>query len=160
MASRKIVILMLSIAVVALATLIPIAILESLRTPDWQSELRQYIDNSTNTRIQRVWVAEASSVGQFPSDELIAVPAGWTWQGIDRKPPPGRVLCIRLEISQGMGPGGVFITERILLGDHDDGLWHIGWVAYEFDPGMGEAEREAIFDQMGCDRWTETFMSD
>jgi hypothetical protein len=152
---RKIaVVLTLSVAVM-LATLVPIVILESRRMPDWQSTLVQYLEASQGplTDIPIVWVAQAQSVYQFPAEEMVAVPTDWMWQGIEIIPPPDRIYCVRLERPAEWKLASQVLDEGLLVGYHDDGLHHAGWIVHEFRAGVSQGEREELFAKMGCDQW-------
>lgn len=156
MRSRKIIILTLTLTVV-LVTLIPLRILESRRTPDWQSELNQYFELSDIPRqdASHVWVAEARQVNPFPPELLHAVPMNWTWQSIATIPPPTKIRCIRLDEP---GDTGSELSERtanlqLLVGYHDDGLWRSGWLVHEFRGDVSTPVRLELFARLGCIDW-------
>ena len=147
MRSRKILALAL-FAATLLVVLIPVAIFESRRTPDWQAEFERYLETSETfvADDQLVEVAEARHPEYFDTQLLIAVPTGWPWGGID-VPPPEKVRCIRIE----EGPD----SEYLLIGYHSDGLWHVGWLVHEFCVYASEEEQQALLANLGCDSWVE-----
>ena len=151
--SRKIIALAL-FTVVLLAISIPLAILESRRTPDWQSELSRYLEISSVSvdDIQLIEVAEAQRPERFAAQMLKAVPAGWPWQGIYRIPLPERAQCIRIE-RQGQGSTPPSISEYLIIGYHSDGLWRTGWLVHEFREGVSEGQQRALLAEMGCSNW-------
>jgi hypothetical protein len=155
MSSRKIAILLTLSATAVIATLLPILLLESQRTPDWQSSLREYLQVShiPATNIQLTWVAEAQHVDRFPADDLVAVPTEWVWQSVDIAPPPDRVRCIRFERRGEWKTAQRIPDEHLVLGHHDDGLYHVGWIVYTFQPTVSLEEREELFARLGCDQW-------
>ncbi|MGD1994407.1 MAG: hypothetical protein PVI59_14535 [Anaerolineae bacterium] len=158
MTPRKIVILLSLSVTVVVATLLPIAILESRRTPDWQSSVNQYLEVSDIPlmSIHFMWVAEAQHVDRFPTDALVAVPTEWMWQSIDHIPPPERVRCIRFETRGGWKSARQAAAEHLVVGYHDDKLYHAGWIVHTFRPGVSPGEREELFTEMGCDHWERT----
>jgi hypothetical protein len=147
-------ILILVVGVVA-AIIIPIVLLESRRTPGWQAALEQYLEASdlNPQDIQSEWAAEARAVDCFPSEMTSPVPTGWTWEGVAEVPSPERARCIRLERREGKTDQRA-LDEHLVVGYHDDGLYHAGWLVHEFRPDVSQAEREAWFVNMGCRRWT------
>jgi len=149
MGTRRILALALALAVVV-AVLAPIALLEARRTPDWQSELQQYL-GASGIVVSRfdVWAAEAQRVDVFPAEVLAAQAIDWPWQGVQQIPPAERVRCLRLE-----GPGAGDEVD-LLAGYHHDGLWRVGWLVYEFREGV---DAQAVFDEMGCQRWEAVVM--
>jgi hypothetical protein len=157
--SRKIVALLAVFAAVLLVIFIPLGILESRRTPDWQLELGRYLAVSgvSVADIRLVEVAEAGRPGQFAAQMLKPVPAGWTWQGIDRIPPPERVRCIRMA-GRGQAERETArptIYRVLLIGYHSDGLWHAGWLVHQFREDVSEEERQVLLAKLGCDDWVE-----
>ena len=82
MRSRKIMALALFVMML-LVILIPLIILESCRTPDWQAEFDRYLEASETSVAddQLVEVAEAQHPEYFDAQLLIAVPTGWPWGG-------------------------------------------------------------------------------
>jgi hypothetical protein len=140
-----------------IVTLVPLAILESRRTPDWLYELSRYLANTGSSveAIRLAEMAEAQHPEQFAAQMLIAAPVGWPWQGIDRIPPPEKVRCIRIEGQgrAGWGSTGQAITERLLVGYHSDGLWHTGWLVHRFREGVSDAAQQALLAKMGCKQW-------
>lgn len=147
--SRKIVI-GVAMALVLLAVFIPLSILESRRTPDWQSELSRYLEISGIAQdVQRVQVAEAQYPGQFSAQKLKAVPVSWVWQGITRIPLPTAIHCVRIK---GRDEAG---SANLLVGYHNDGLWRAGWLVHEFQKGVNETEQQDILAKLGCTTWVE-----
>lgn len=143
---------------VLLATLAFVGVLESHRTPDWQIAFTQYLQTAENETppqaIRSVWSAEAQRPDQFPVKRLLAVPTGWTWQNIEI-PLPERVRCLRLEL-QGEADDtstGQVVYEYLLVGYHNDGLWHVGWLVHEFRGNVGVAEQQELVAQLGCNQW-------
>jgi len=134
--------------VVLMVILFPLGILESRRTPDWQSELSRYLEISgvPVEDIQLVEVAEAQRPEQF-AVQTLTVPTSWTWQGIDRIPLPEWVHCIRIERrgQAGLGTAQPSISEYLLIGYHSDELWRTGWLAHDFE----EAERRRTASLIG-----------
>jgi len=155
MSSRKVVIALIISVVAVLVTLTPIMILESRRTPDWQSALTQYLKVSEVylTHIQTVWAVEAQDVDQLPAAMLLAVPTEWTWESIEQIPPPERIRCIRLERREGGKTARQTLNEPLVISYHDDGLYRSGWVVHEFRAGVSKGEREELFAKMGCSHW-------
>ena len=147
MRSRKIVALALLLATL-LVILIPLIILESRRTPDWQAEFGRYLETSETyvADDQLVEVAEAQHPEYFDAQLLIAVPTGWPWGGID-VPPPEKVRCIRI----GEEPD----SQYLLIGYHSDGLWHMGWLVHEFCVYVSEENQRALLAKLGCVSWME-----
>jgi hypothetical protein len=161
MLSRKILVLSLTLIVVS-AVFIPIAVLESKRTPDWQTELMQYLSASgVAAKHVQVWVAEARRVNTFSDDLLIAAPTGWPWQGIEQIPRADKIWCLRLKTP----PEYKSETEQqgieydLLASYHDDGLWRVGWLVHEFRPDVGKDQRQALFSKIGCHQWQEVSIS-
>jgi hypothetical protein len=147
------------IAAVLLVVLIPLGLLESRRTPDWQFELSRYLKLSgvSVEDIQHVEVAEAQRPGQFAVQLLQAVLYGGTWQGIDRIPRPDRVRCIRIE-RQGLAGHGTAppsISEYLLMGYHSDDLWRAGWIVHQFREGVSEGEQQVLLAKLVCNNWVE-----
>lgn len=153
MRSRKILALALFVATL-FAVLIPVVILESRRTPDWQTEFERYLETSETSVAddQRVEVAEAQHPEHFDAQLLIAVPTGWPWGGID-VPPPEKVRCVRIEEEEGPD------SQYLLVGYHSDGLWHVGWLVHEFCVYASEEQQQALLAELGCDDWVETSIS-
>jgi len=147
MQSRKIVALALFVTML-LVILIPLVILESRRTPDWQAEFERYLEISETSVAdgQLVEVAEAQHPEYFDAQLLIDVPTGWSWGGID-VPFPEKVRCIRIEEEPD--------SQYLFIGYHDDGLWHVGWLVHEFCEYVGKEERQALLTKLGCDSWVE-----
>ena len=147
MRSRKIIALALLLATL-LVILIPLIILESRRTPDWQAEFERYLETSETSVAddQLVEVAEAQHPEHFDAQLLIAVPTGWPWGGID-VPPPEKVRCIRI----GEEPD----RRYLLIGYHSDGLWHMGWLVHEFCVYVSEETQQALLAKLGCVSWME-----
>jgi hypothetical protein len=158
MRSRKIKASALFLALL-LIILIPIVILESRRTPDWQAEFVRYLGISETSVAddQLVEVAEAQHPEQFDAQLLIAVPTGWPWGGID-VPLPEKVWCIRIEEEQ-TGPVPQPISQYLLVGYHSDGLWHVGWLVHEFCEYVSEEEQQVLLAKLGCNDWSETPIS-
>lgn len=154
--SRKVILVLALSLVVVLATLIPVVVLESRRTPDWVSSLKRYLDDSGThpAEIRSVWVSEAAHAERFPAEMLTPVPADWMWQSVDHIPPPGRVRCVRLEIRGGGWKSAMRAADQdLVLGYHDDGLYLAGWIVHTFRPGTSRNEREELFARMVCDSW-------
>jgi hypothetical protein len=157
MMSRMIMALTL-ITAVLFVVLIPLGIFESRRTPDWQSELSQYLEISgvSMKDIHLVEVAEAQRPGQFAVQMLQAVPTG-TWEGIDRIPLPEMVRCIRIERQRQAEQGIALpsIGKYLLIGYHSDDLWRSGWLVHEFREGVSEGEQQVLMANLGCNDWVE-----
>ncbi|MBN2392863.1 MAG: hypothetical protein JXR84_19180 [Anaerolineae bacterium] len=147
MRSRKVVALALFLAML-LVILIPLIILESRRTPDWQAEFERYLETSETSVApdQLVEVAEAQHPEYFDAQLLIAVPTGWPWGGID-VPPPEKVRCVRI--------GEESDSQHFLVGYHSDGLWHMGWLVHEFCIYVSEEKQQALLAKLGCVNWME-----
>jgi hypothetical protein len=146
------------ITAVLLGVLIPLGMFESRRTPDWQSELSQYLEISgvSMKDILLVEVAEAQHPGQFAVQMVQAVPTG-TWQGIDRIPLPETVRCIRIE-RQGQAGQGIVqpsIGKYLLIGYHSDDLWRSGWLVHQFREGVSEREQQVLLAKLACNDWVE-----
>lgn len=149
----KMIALILPITVL-LATFALVGVLESRRTPDWQTTFTQYLQamGISPQSIHSVWSAEAQRSDQFPAEMLLAVPTGWTWQNIEI-PFPERVRCLRLE-RQGEAKAMEQIPyEYLLVGYHNDGLWHVGWVVHEFLEKVSAEEQLEMVTQLGCNHW-------
>ncbi len=156
--SRMILALAIFVAVL-LVIFIPLGLLESRRTPDWQAELSRYLITSgvPARDIQHVEVAEAQRPEQFAADLLQAVPTSWTWSGIDRIPRPEWVQCIRIERQRPAGRGTTppVRSGYLLVGYHHDGQWRAGWLVHEFRGDVSEEEQQGLLDQLGCKDWVE-----
>ncbi len=146
---------MFSISVL-LITFFVAGLLESRRVPDWEAVLMQYLDVSGIQRqgLRFVWVAEAQRLDQFSAEALVPVPANWTWEDIVQIPPPERLRCIRLEYQTEV-EGSALIQDYLLIGYHNDELWHVGWLVYEFREGVSAEQAQARFAQMGCGHWEQ-----
>jgi hypothetical protein len=158
MRSRKIIALALFVAMLFIV-FIPLTILEARRTPDWEAEFGRYLEISETSVAagQLVEVAEAQHPEQFDAQLLRAVPTGWPWGGID-VPLPERVRCIRIREEQA-GSVQRPVSQYLLIGYHSDGLWHVGWLVHEFCEYVSEEEQQAFLAKLGCDNWSETFIS-
>ncbi len=144
---------------VSLVLLIPLGLLESRRTPDWQTELSRYLNMSgvSLEEIQRVEVAQAQHPERFAARLLQVVPTGWAWDGINRIPFPEEVQCVRIERQRPAGQGTARspIQENLLVGYHDDGQWRAGWLVHQFQESVSEEEQQALLTRMGCTHWME-----
>jgi hypothetical protein len=151
MRPRKIMALALFLAML-LVVLIPLIILESRRPPDWQAEFVRYLETSETSVAdgQFMEVAEAQHPEHFDAQLLIAVPTGWPWGGID-VPLPEKVQCVRI----GEEPN----SQYLLVGYSSDGLWHVGWLVYEFCVYVSEEQQQAMLAELGCDHWSEMSIS-
>jgi len=145
---------------VALVIALAMAALETRRTPDWQVSLWRYFEASEMAfaDVDAVWVAEARSAGAFPAQALVAVPADWTWQSVERIPPPVQARCVRVQWRGASKAAAQLPDARLVLGYHDDGLHHAGWVVHHFRADVSEGERREWFAAMGCTGWKQVAM--
>jgi hypothetical protein len=154
--TRKLLLWTLSAAVL-LITLLPLGALESRRTPDWEDELALYLEDSgvTLDDIHSLWVAQAQHPDQFQAELFRPTPASLTWQDIRQLPPPERLRCIRFDRQAFTGrvSAGASLHEYLLVGYYNDELWHAGWLVQAFREGVSEAQKQAAFEALGCDRW-------
>jgi hypothetical protein len=149
----------LSLAViVVLVTLIPVLVLEARRTPDWQSSLAAYLEAQVPlARVQVVWTARAQAADQLAAEMLVAAPTDRMWESVEQLPPPERVRCIRLE-NEEWKTARQPLDERLIIGYHDDGLYHAGWIVHQFRAQVSQAKREEMFAKIGCNRWVRVSM--
>jgi hypothetical protein len=75
------------------------------------------------------------------------------WEGISETPLPTVVQCVRLE-SNTLDQEGLLGNRRwevVLLGYHDDGLWHSGWLVHEINYEVSEQGLQEMLVGLGCD---------
>lgn len=154
MNSRKLISFFLVLAVLSVI-LVVVHRFESHKIPGWQAELERYLLISqrflSETRI--ISVVEAASPQNFVPDQVTAVPTGWTWEGISEIPLPTAVQCVRLE-SYVLDHENLMGRRRwqvVLVGFHDDGLWHSGWVVHEINYEVSGQELQEMLVRLGCD---------
>jgi hypothetical protein len=149
--------LLILLAAVVLTIALVLMALESRRTPDWQVSLVRYFEVSEMTLadVGAIWVAEARSVDAFPSEALAAIPTGWTWEDIERIPPPVEARCVRVQWRGSAKLAARIPDTHLVIGYHDDGLHHAGWVVHQFRDTVSESERQERFAAMGCTRWKQ-----
>lgn len=137
---------------------------ESHKTPGWQTELERYLLTSqrplSGTRI--ISAVEAASPQNFAADQVSAVPTDWTWEGIHNIPPPTAVQCVRLESSalDHENLSGRRRWEVVLVGYHDDGLWHSGWLVHEVKFEVSEQGLQEMLQRLGCDLGLDNLHAD
>lgn len=154
MNSRKLILFLLVLAVLVVILGV-MRRFESNRTPGWQLELERYmlISQRSLSETRMVSVVEAASPQNFPPDQVTAVPTDWTWEGISEIPPPTAVKCVRLE-SRILDHEDITARRRwevVLVGYHDDGLWHSGWLVHEINYAVSEQESQEMLVRLGCD---------
>lgn len=153
--TSRIFILLLLILGVLIVVFAVVNRFESRRTPGWQSELGRYLRlaESFPEKVKVVASVEAANPQNFSPDRLTAVPTDWTWGGIRDIPQPTSVQCVRLEGSRTYSDilGGIRRWEVVLIGYHDDGLWHSGWLVHEINYNVGEQELQEMLALLGCD---------
>lgn len=127
---------------------------DSSRTPGWESELERYLLVShrslSETRI--VSAVEAASPQNFSPDQVTAVLTDWTWDGISKIPLPNAIYCVRLE-SRAPDHKDLIGRRRwevVLLGYHDDELWHSGWLVHEINYEVSEQGLQEMLVRLGC----------
>jgi hypothetical protein len=130
-------------------------VFESRRIPGWRAELQRYLrlSGSSIGEVRIIAAVEAASPQNFSSDLLIAVPTGSTWQDIIEIPSPVVVECVRLEgpfPHQGYLEWQVYL-EVVLIGYHDDGLWHSGWLVHEVYGVVSKQVLQDMLARLGCD---------
>jgi hypothetical protein len=154
MNSRKLILFLLVLAVLVVILGV-VRRFESNRTPGWQSELEQYllISQRSLSEIRIISVVEAANPQNFTPDQVTAVPTDWTWEGISEIPHPTAVKCVRLESNSldHEDLAGHRRWEVVLLGYHDDGLWHSGWVVHEIKYEVSEQDLQELLVRLGCD---------
>ena len=100
-----------------------------------------------------VWASQAAQPERFPSGLVQPVATDWTWQGIDRVPRPDQVRCIGLTARQDRDEALSAAVAYRLIGNHNDGLWHIGWLVHEFRAGVSAAQQQEAIAALGCTHW-------
>jgi len=160
MASKKGILISILFVVLALVIALPIVVLESRRAPDWQVSLMRYFELSEVAwaDVDAVWAAEARFPDRFLAEELVAAPTEWVWQNIEQIPPPERVRCIRLQ-QRGRSRSAMQIPDaHLVIGYHDDGLHHAGWMVHQFRVDVSQRARQDHFVRMGCTEWKQVAM--